>query len=116
MITMSEESKVMFPALARSVSSEAAYRELWAVRRLLQAAQALAGQADWQADDPQPRVTVSRHDLVLLQAAVLVASGERASIPDGFPHLGTKLNAGGVCETGDCPCHDVPLRHAATAA
>jgi hypothetical protein len=84
-----------------------AYRELWAVRRLLEAARLVVRGADWEWDpggDP-PRAPVARHDLVLLEAAALLARGERAGTADGFPHAGAEVGDG-RCEAGFCPCHD----------
>ena len=54
---MTDDSTVPFAALGRSVShsgrgapsTEAAYRELWAARRLLQAVRAVIADADWEA-------------------------------------------------------------------
>lgn len=85
-----------------------AYRELWTARRLLEAARLVSEGADWDAelDGEPPRAVVQKHDLVLLEAAMLLASGERAGTPDGFPHAGAEVAASGVCDAGFCPCHD----------
>lgn len=95
-------------ALLRDGTTEAAYRELWAARRLLEAARLVSRRARWDTEgDGEPSQAVAeKHDLVLLEAAVLLAGGERAGTPDGFPHAGAEVAASGVCDAGFCPCHD----------
>ncbi len=120
---MSNETICAFAALSRCIeltaltgrgvalrdgTTEAAYRELWAARRLLEAARLVSGRARWDTEvDGEPsQAAVEKHDLVLLEAAALLAAGERAGTPDGFPHAGAEVAAGGVCDAGFCPCHD----------
>lgn len=85
----------------------AAYRELWAARRLVEAVRLTLADAAWEADgDDRSRAAVPKHHLVLSEAAVDVITHQRAATPDGFPHAGCEVGASGVCNAGFCPCHD----------
>ena len=111
---MTDDSTVPFAALGRSVShsghgapsTEAAYRELWAARRLLQAVRAVIADADWEAGDHADHACVPKHHLVLLEAAANAVTGERAPSSDGFPHAGPEVSGQDLCNAGYCPCHD----------
>ncbi len=83
-----------------------AYRELWALRRLLAAVRLTLSSAQWSGGTEHEAAVVLKHDLVLLEAAANAASGQHAATPDGFPHAGSRLNEAGLCDAGYCPCWD----------
>lgn len=85
-----------------------AYQELWAARRLVDAARLVLTDAGWGAEHERDEslAAVPKHHLVLLEAAVDLITGQRAATPDGFPHGGCEVSANGICNAGFCPCHD----------
>lgn len=82
-----------------------AYPELWAARRLVDAVRLTLADALWEAEGDGERASVPKHHLVLLEAALDAATGQRAETPDGFPHAGSRITRG-VCNAGICPCRD----------
>jgi len=82
------------------------YRELWAARRFVEVARRVLADARWESGQHEDQATVPKHHLVLLEAALNLATGQRAATADGFPHAGSAVKRG-VCDAGYCPCRDV---------
>ena len=87
---------------------EGARRELAALHRLIDAARLVIADADWEATgcEERPQARVPKHHLVLVEAALRELDADPAATPDGYPHAGADVAAGGVCDAGFCPCHD----------
>ncbi|MQA01141.1 MAG: hypothetical protein GEU80_17800 [Dehalococcoidia bacterium] len=117
---MTDQPIATFAALGRSIHrtnvtarsgahhdfASDAYRELWAGRRLVDAVRLTLADALWESEHDDEHASVPKHHLVLLEAALDVATGQRAATTDGFPHGGCEVGASGVCNAGFCPCHD----------